>query len=238
MLTYHPGSTLVHALDPRTKLFLQACCALPIILASPVILPGITLGVIGITALARLNLTETIYSYRFVAIVLLVAPVLEGLTMHPPWFSLTDAIPPALASYRVALLILISAAYIHTTAPRDSRAAIQRTIPGKPGQFLGVGVMIIFHIFPRLITAITQRRAAMQARLSQSRPLHRQIELLTANILTLVFQQSTQYSNALQTRCVAWNPTLPPLQFDTTDIIAVLAGIAIVTATIATQVQL
>ncbi len=238
MLTYHPGTSLAHALDPRTKLFLQLCCAVPIILVSPLILPALTLGVIAIVTTAHLNLSETIYSYRFVAIVLLLAPVLEGLTIQPPWFSLTEAFPPAIASYRVALLILISTVYIHTTAPRDSRAAIQRTIPGKPGQFLGVGVMIIFHIFPRIITAITQLRAAMQARLSQSRPVTRQIELLTTNTLILLFQQSNQYSNALQTRCFAWNPTLPALKFDKIDLIAILAGLLVVMATITTQLQI
>lgn len=235
MLTYHPDTSLVHTLDPRTKLFLQACCAFPIILASPTTLPAITLGVITITTIARLDLTETIYSYRYVAIVLLIAPVLEGLTIQPPWFSIPEAIPPALASYRVSLLILISAVYIHSTAPRDSRAAIQRTIPGKPGQFLAVGAMIIFHIFPRILTAITQRRAAMHARLSQTRPITRQIELFTTNILILTFQQSDQYSKALQSRCFAWNPTLPPLRFDRTDILVILLGILIVTTTLLTS---
>lgn len=201
-------------------------------------LPAITLGVIAITAIARLDLYETLYSYRFVGLVLLIAPLLEGITIQSPWFSITEAIPPALASYRVSLLILLSAVYIHTTAPRDSRAAIQRTIPGKPGQLLGVGVMIIFHIFPRLLTVISQRRAAMRMRLSQTRPLTRQIELLTTNILILIFHQSDQYSKALQSRCFAWNPTLPPLRFDRTDILVILIGIVIVTLTLATQLQI
>lgn len=232
MLTYRPGNSIAHNLDPRTKLFLQACFALPVIYAAPPTLALITIGVLAMLSLSRLSLFRTIYTYRYVGLLLLLAPVLEGLTLNPPWISLTPMLPPALASYRVALLILISAIYIHTTSPQDSRAAVQQLIPGKPGQFLGAGVMIIFHVFPQLLSSIKQRRQAMETRLSDTRPLHRQIELLTTNVLTLLFHQSDQYSTALRTRCFAWNPTLPHLEFNRIDATAMIIGVLIVILTL------
>ena len=86
-----------------------------------------------------------------------------------PWFVAADAVPPALASYRILLVLFVSTSYVRTTPVRDSRAAIQRTVPGQFGRFLGVGVALVFRVLPVLQRDIARIRNAQRGRLGARR---------------------------------------------------------------------
>lgn len=218
MLTYEPDETLAHRLDPRSKLALQMGFALTALAhTSPPALVVLTAVTTGILAAARVPLFRTLYAYRIPIVVLTAGPLVAMVTLGSPWIEPSEGVGPALASYRVLLILLVSAAYVRSTPIRDSRAAIQRTIPGKPGQLLGIGVALVFRFLPVIQADLRTIREAMAARLGDQRsPLER---ATTIGLLGLAraFTRADRLSLALQARCFSWNPTLPPLAFTRVD---------------------
>lgn len=224
MLSYEPGASPWHRLDPRSKLAVQiGFAAVAFAYTTPRGLTVLTALALGLLATAYLSPVYVLYRFRYFLPFLVVAPVLEAATLGSPWFVPADAVDTVLASYRVLLILLVSAAYVHTTPARESRAAIQRTVPGKPGQFLGMGVGLVFRFLPVLRDDLLRAREAMHARLGDQRPLTERMELLTVIGIQRTFDRADRLSTALQARCLAWNPTLPALSLSRADWI-VLCG--------------
>ena len=180
--------------------------------------------------LAATPVVESLRSYRAFLPFLVAAPVVEGLTLGAPWFLVDDAIDPALASYRVVLLLLISTAYIRTTPVRESRAAIQRLLPGRVGVLFGAGVGLVLRFLPLLRRDLATIRRAMAARLGDQRPVRERIRLVGVTGLQRVFLRSDRQALALRARCFSWNPTLPRLAFARRDYPALAASL-LLTAT-------
>ena len=228
MLTYEPGSTVVHRLDPRSKLAVQFGFAIAAVAHTTptglVVLSAVTLGFLWA---ARVSAVRALRAFRFALSLLVLAPLLEGLTLGAPWFSLAHATPTALASYRVVLILFVSAVYVRTTPVRDSRAAIQHTVPGRAGQFLGIGIASIFRFLPLLRRDLSRIRSAMAARLGEERPVRERMQLVAVAGLNRAFRRSDRFSLALRARCFAWNPTLPALQFRRADWVALTLAVAL-----------
>ena len=233
MLTYEPDDSLAHRLDPRTKLLLQiafvvAAFAHP----TPDRLAALTVLAIGCLAGARVDLRRALWSVRYAVPFLVAGPLLAALTIGSPWFVPADAFQPALASYRVLLVLLVSAAYVRSTPVRASRAAIQRTVPGRPGAFLGIGVALVFRFLPLLRRDILAVRAAMAVRLAENRPVTDRIRLLVVAALGRAFGRADRLSLALRARCFAWNPTLPELRFTRLDAPVLLLSVGLLMSAI------
>ncbi|WP_254761570.1 energy-coupling factor transporter transmembrane component T family protein [Natrinema marinum] len=232
MLTYEPGESLAHRLDPRSKLAVQMGFAATA-LAHPT--PRALLAFSGLTAVAlaaaRLSLRRTLVAYRFALLLLVLAPLLAGVTLGAPWFDRSAAVASGLASYRVLLILLVSAAYVRSTPVRDSRAAIQRTIPGKPGQLLGVGVGLVFRFLPVLYGDLRTIREAMAARLGTERGAVDRAGTIAVLGVMRAFERADRLSLALRARCFAWNPTLPPLSFSWLDYPVLVLAVALALST-------
>lgn len=228
MLKFQPGNTIVHKLDPRSKLAFQGGFAIAAFAhTTPQGLLALTAVTIGVVSASRLSPLGIILDLRYALPVLVAAPLLEGLTVGWPYFSLTEASFPALASYRVLLILFVSAAYVHSTPVRDSRTAIQKVIPGKPGQFLGIGVAIVFRFLPLLMADLKRARDAVRARLGENRPLHYQMRIIATTGLRRAFSRSDALTLALKARCFSWNPTLPNLIFGPKDVPVLLFALGL-----------
>jgi biotin transport system permease protein len=232
MLTYTPGGSLAHRLDPRTKLLLQiAFVATAFAHTTPRGLAVLTVVTAGLLALARVSVRTTLWEFRYALPLLVAGPLVSGATLGAPWFVVSEAVETALASYRVVLALLVSAIYVRTTSPRESRAAIQHTVPGKPGQFLGMGVALVFRFLPVLQSDLRRIREAMAARLGDERPVRERMQFVATAGLNRAFRRADTLALALQARCLAWNPTLPELQFSRLDAPAIaLAAVLAVSA--------
>ncbi|SEH16029.1 biotin transport system permease protein [Natronorubrum sediminis] len=226
MLTYDPDDTFAHRLDPRSKLAVQIGFAATA-LAHTSLRALLALSVVTaiILLVARVPVLEALSAYRFALVFLVLAPLIAGLTLGSPWFDLADANDSARASYRVLLILLVSAAYIRSTPVRASRAAIQRTIPGKPGQILGIGVSLVFRFLPVIRGDLRTIRDAMAARLGGQRRVVDRASTLGILGLTWAFDRADRLALAMQARCFAWNPTLPPLSFSRTDYVALAVAV-------------
>lgn len=219
MLTFEPGETLAHRLDPRSKLAVQlGFAAAAFAHTTPRGLAVLSLLTAVVMVGSATSPIVAVRELRLVLVLLVAAPVIEGLRLGPPWFAVDAAIGPTLAGYRVLLVLFVSAAYVRTTPVRDSRAAIQRHVPGRAGQFLGVGVAAVFRFVPVLVADMLRTRDAMDARLGGTRPLHERLRIVATGGLSRAFNRADRYALALRARCFAWNPTLPALSYGWRDV--------------------
>ncbi|ELY56490.1 cobalt transporter [Natronococcus amylolyticus DSM 10524] len=226
MLTYEPGETVVHDLDPRSKLAVQiGFAATALAHTAPRALLGLSVVTAVVLALARVPVVRTLYAYRFALVILALGPLVAAATLGPPWIDLEAGLATALASYRVLLILLVSAAYVRTTPVRESRAAIQRTVPGKPGQLLGIGVALVFRFLPVVQSDLRTIRDASAARLGTERSARERATTIGLLGLSRTFDRADRLSLALRARCFSWNPTLPALAFARRD--APTLGVAV-----------
>ncbi|THE65289.1 energy-coupling factor transporter transmembrane protein EcfT [Salinadaptatus halalkaliphilus] len=229
MLTYEPGTTLAHRLDPRSKLAFQIGFAATALAHTTLpALGALTVVTALVLAVARVPPLRTLYAYRFALVLLAVAPLVAAATFGTPWIDVSDGVTSAQASYRVLLILLVSAAYVRTTPVRASRAAIQRTIPGKPGQVLAIGVALVFRFLPVLRADLRTIREAIAARLGTERDAIERTTTIATLSLSRAFDRADRLTLAMQARCFSWNPTLPALSLSRRDL--PVFGVAIVLA--------
>jgi biotin transport system permease protein len=221
VLSYEPGDSLAHRLDPRAKLAVQVGFALAAFAHTTPRGLAILTGLAGVVLAAAsaspiVALAEARYALPF----LIAGPAIAALTVGPPWIALSQAVAPALASYRVLIVLVVSVAYVRTTRVRDSRAAVQSLVPGRPGRFLAVGVALVFRFLPVLLADLSRTRAAMRARLGSERGLVDRMTIVTSAGVRRAFGRADRLGVALRARCFAWNPTLPHLRFARRDFVA------------------
>ncbi|MCH7662124.1 MAG: energy-coupling factor transporter transmembrane protein EcfT [Euryarchaeota archaeon] len=226
MLSYTPDSSLAHRLDPRTKLAVQIGFITAAFAHTTVEgLALLTLLALTILASARLSPFSALYAYRFALPFLAIGPLIEGITLSG--FDPERTFETLLASYRVLLILLVSATYVRSTPVRESRAAIQWTIPGKVGAFLGMGTAFVFRLLPLLVADLKRAREATAARLASERAVHDRMALLAVTGVDRALNRADSFSLALRARCFAWNPTLPQLAFSWMDLFGMVFAVGL-----------
>jgi len=231
MLTHAPDETLAHSLDPRSKLALQFGLAIAAF-ARPTVPRLVGLTVLGLACLAAagLSVRRTLRAYRPVLVVLALGPLLAAVTLGPPWLQLAPALGSLRAVFRVVPVLFVGAAYVHSTPVRDTRAAVQWAVPGRPGRLLGVGVGLTFRTLPVVREDVRRVREALAVRLGTGRPVQDRASRIAVLAVRRSLDRADRLSVALRARCLAWNPTLPRLGFARRDY-AVLALAAALAAT-------
>lgn len=238
MLSYAPGETLAHRLDPRSKLCFQAGFAVAVLASGSVAWLAGMYVLAGVVLLAaRLSPVGVVRSYRVVLAVLAVAPVLAGLTLGPPWFRVEPALTSLFAVSRVPPVLAVSAVYVRTTPVRGTRAAIQRLVPGRPGRLLGVGMALVFRFFPVVVADGKRVRDAVRSRAGDRASLRRRVRVVSVHTLHRAFDRADTLAFALRARCFAWNPTLPRLSFSRWDGPVLVAGVALALSPTAPHVR-
>jgi biotin transport system permease protein len=227
-LAYEPARTIAHRLDPRSKLAVQLGFATAAFAhTTSTGLAVLTVLCWSILWLARTSPWRALSEYRFVLVLLTVPVFLEALVIGPPWISLAAARTPALASYRVLLVLFVSAAYLRTTPIRDSEAAIRWALPGRLGRVLGTGTALVVRFMPVLRADLGAMRRAMTARLGDQRPVTDRIRLLALGGVARTTERADRLALAMSARCFAWNPTLPALSFSPPDYATLALAVAL-----------
>ena len=228
MVQYRPADTLAHRFDPRAKLLVQAAFAVAVFLRSD---PAWLLGFAALAglalAIARCSPLAVLWRFRFPLALLALAPVVASLSFRPPGLTPAAAVEPTLAGSRVVLVLFVSAAYTRTTALRESRAAIQRLVPGRTGVLLGVGVELTIRLLPVLERDFRRLRDAEAARLGDRRSTVARIRTLGVGGVERALARADRLAVALRARCFAWNPTLPALSFARRDVPLLLLAAAL-----------
>ncbi|WP_435072848.1 energy-coupling factor transporter transmembrane component T family protein [Halorubrum sp. HHNYT27] len=233
-LSYIPGDSLAHRLDPRSKLLVQVgFAAAAYAYTTPRGLAALTLLAVGCLRLAGGGARD-VWTYRFALPVLALAPLVAGATLGAPWFRPDRAATTGLASYRVVLILVVAAGYVRSTPVRESRAALQHTVPGRAGQFLGAGVALVFRFLPLLRRDLLTTRAAIHARGGDALPVREQMRLVAVAGINRAFERADRLGTAMNARCFAWNPTLPRLALGRADGVALALGSGLLAAALAT----
>jgi len=230
-LAYEPGDTVVHGLDARAKLavhlgFSVAAFAGP----SPRWLAALAAFAGAALALARVSPVRVVRAYWFVFAILASGPAVAALSTTPPWVAPARAVEPTLSVSRVALVFFVGAAYVRTTPVRETRAAIQRHVPGRAGQLLGVGTALTFRFVPLLRRDLRATLEAVRARLGDRRSVVERARLVGSGGLDRAVTRAERLSLALRARCFAWNPTPPDMRFRRRDYLALALGLALAVA--------
>ncbi len=212
MLSYRPGTTLAHRLDPRVKLAFQtAFVAVTALTRDPfwigvlTILAGLAVGISGLT------IQDTLWAFRVPVLLVAVGPLVAGVTVGPPWFETTPAARSAQSGYLIILTLLLTGAYLRSTPVREMRAAVQWLLPGRLGRLLGVGLGLVARMLPLIRKDLRRIRAAQTARLGETQPWSKQAAQVGITGLKRTFDRADRLADGLQARCFAWNPTLPTL---------------------------
>jgi biotin transport system permease protein len=236
MLSYTPGDSLAHRLDPRTKLLAQAAfAAAAFVYTTPLGLAAFTVVAVAFLAAGRLSPVRAIRGY-LPALPFLAAGPLVSVVEIRLWAVGVDpasAVGPLLASYRVLLVLAVSAVYLHTTPVRESRAAIQRLVPGRPGRLLGVGVALVFRFLPLLRSDLRRIRNASAVRLGGEQGLRARMEVVASAGIRRALGRADRLALALRARCFAWNPTLPELRFERADAAGLFVAAGLVAVAVA-----
>lgn len=233
---YVPGTSPGHRLDARSKLFVQiAFAAAAYAHTTPRGLAILSVIAVGCVWAAGGTVREVAWGYRWAAPVLLVAPVVAGATLGTPWFRVERALSTGLASYRVAIILLVAGAYVRTTPVRESRAAIQRLIPGRIGRILGIGISLVFRFLPLFRRDLASAREALHSRGGDARPLRDRMRIVAVAGLNRAFERADRLALALNARCLAWNPTLPRSRFGRLDVVAIILAGCLVLAVVLPQ---
>lgn len=228
-LAYRPGDSFAHRLDPRSKLAFQVAFAVAAFAhTTPRGLAVLAAVALAVLRAADVSARETLSEYRFVFPFLVAGPLLAALTLGEPWIRPGEGVESALASFRVVLVLLVSAAYLRTTPVRDSRAAVQRLVPGRAGRLLGTGVGFVFRFLPVLQADLRRVRDASAARLGDRRGVVARMRTVAVAGLSRAFSRADGFALALRARCFAWNPTLPRLSFSPADAPVLAASLALV----------
>jgi len=228
MLTYRPGATVAHRLDARSKLacqfgFAVAAFADP----TPRRLAALALLAALVLAAGRLSPLTVARSYRFALLILLLSPLSALVAVTPPYVDVSRVTEPLLAISRVVLVLAVAAVYVRTTPVRETRAVIQRYVPGRTGQALGVGVGLTFRFLPVLRRDLLSVREAIQARGGETRSLVDRAKRIAVVGLARALSRSDRLSLALRARCFAWNPTPPEMSFGRLDYPVLLLGLVL-----------
>lgn len=228
MLTYVPGDTVAHRLDPRSKLLFQAGFGIAAFShRDPVWLAGATLVGVGVLGVARLSPLAVLRRLWFVLVFLVAAPLIAGVTVAPVGFDIASAARSALSVGRLVPILFVSAAYVRTTPARDTRATVQRAVPGRPGQLLGVGVGLTVRFFPVLLHDLRSARSAVEARAGDRLSTVERARRVAVVGLSRAVERADRLSVALRARCFAYNPTLPKLRFSGPDYPILLTGVVL-----------
>jgi biotin transport system permease protein len=102
-------------------------------------------------------------------------------------------------------------------------------VPGRAGQFLGVGVGLVFRFLPVIQEDLSRIRDAQAARLGTNRSVRDRMRLVATTGINRALGRADRLALALRARCFAWNPTLPPLSFTRLDLpaLALAAGLCL-----------
>lgn len=229
MITYEADETVVHRLDPRSKLLLQVGFALAVVTHSTTVelIPYTAFALLS-CYLAGVSIRRVLWSFRAILLILAAAPVFASLTWGSPWIIPERALRSLIAGYAIVLVLFVSAAYVRTTPIRDTRAAIQRHLPGRAGQLLGVGISLVFRLFPVMLRDVQRIDLALAARSGTGLTRRQRIRLITVGSIRKAFGRADTLSLALKARCFSWNPTLPALSFSRVDYPVVLLAVLFV----------
>ena len=216
---YHPGNSVLHRLDVRTKLV----CLVMVSLAPLGAAPGSLAILTGLLVVAawhiRLPLPSISLEIKYVTLLLLAVFAARALTTPGSiiWqFSILTVtreglLTGGLVCWRVAVVIAAGLDFVATTRPQEIKAAVAwflKPIPGVPEKKVATMFSLIVRFIPLILNQARETAAAQRARCVESRknPLRRMIKFAVP-MIRRTFETADRLAIAMEARCYNENRT-------------------------------
>ncbi len=217
---FYPGNSLLHKLDPRSKIILLvAFIVLVFCTSNYVALSLVAASVAGIALLSKVPISMYFKSLKMIVVIVLITSALNLFygTGEPLWqwgvikITLAGINNAVFVAVRIISLILISSALTFTTSPNDLTDAIERLL--KPLTVFKVKVheiammmTIALRFVPLLLEETDKIMAAQKARGAdmESGNLAQRIKALIPVLIPLfvsAFRRAYDLAVAMECRC-------------------------------------
>ncbi len=226
---FQAGTSFLHQMDPRCKIVCLALISLSTLQALTIVLLLLTLLFAVLVLDVDLPGKTIFFELRYFGFFLLVVFMSNCLTQPgTPIFSLKGisitlegVVEGLLASWRLALIILMGLLFSVSTRPKDIRTAVEHLlapIPFVPEKRIAVMMGLIVRFIPVILSTTQEISDAQRARAIDQRknPIVRMSRLVLP-VMRRTIDRSQRLADAMESRCFDENRPSPPLKMVRTD---------------------
>ena len=228
---FNPGQSLLHRLDPRTKLAIMLGISVVSVWGGFPFLLILSITFVVLFWAANLKLFRLIHEIRYFLFFLLVVFIVRAVSLDSLWMphvSLPAATEGFIVCWRLFLVVFMGILLMATTPIAHIRAALVwylTPVPGVNEKMLGTMIGLLVRFLPVILFQASEISDAQRARGIEQRknPLVRLMKF-SIPLFRRVFFCADELSIALQARCYSEHRTLPDLSFGRCDGWAMGAG--------------
>ncbi|MCP3889836.1 MAG: energy-coupling factor transporter transmembrane protein EcfT [Desulfobulbaceae bacterium] len=226
---FRSGTSILHRLDPRFKIIFLALLSLSTLNAGCASLLVLTLLFSLLVVDIRLPLSKISFELRYFGVFLFIVFITRCLTEPGiPVFSFKAIIVTqqgvmegGLASWRLALVILMSLLLSVSTRPKEIRTAVEilfKPIPFLPEKRIAVMIGLIVRFIPVILHLTREMSEAQRARAIEQRksPIYRASHLVLP-VMRRIVGRADHLASAMEARCFDENRPTPPLKMGVAD---------------------
>ena len=237
-VNYHSGSSLLHRIDVRFKIFLLILVSLSILDAGLLHLAVLICVLCALLATLGYSIQSICATLRYVFLLLALVIAVRAVTMPGEaliqihWISVSrqGAMAGALIAGRMLLVILLGLTLVATTRPTEMKAAVEwflKPLPGIPRARIGTMLGLVLRLIPLLIVQAGETMDAQRSRGVENRknPVYR-LTWFAIPFLRRSFAAVDRLSMAMEARCYTDERTGHPLAAARRDWYVLAAGLA------------
>lgn len=247
IFAYRSGETLLHRLDPRTKLMVLFLANGLFIGSGYAVLAAISLAVAFTLHHLGISLPSLLYRTRVFLVFLLFiflsrAVFIPGSTVFE--FGLlrfsSEGISSGLAyCWKLAVILYAGIVFIASTTATQIRLSLEwflKPFPFVPERRVGVMIGLLVRFLPLMVEKAADISDAQKARGVEKRknPVYRLVSF-SLPFMRSVFRTADELVIAMEARCYSEHRTNPPLRFGKRDVYVLAAAAAILIGALAIQ---
>ena len=233
--SFYPGSSLVHQLDARFKIFFVIVLSFICLNTSFQGLAALSTLITAFIFSIRLPLTHVIKELRYFLLLIVLVFVARTLSSDGApdvnfrifTISVNGLRSGLLICWRLAFIVFCGLAFISTTRSSQIKGAVQwylKPIPFIPEKKIGTMMSLIMRFVPVILDQAKETLEAQKARGIENRknPFYRLVKL-GIPLIRRTFEQADDLVLALEARCYSDSRTNPPLRSHKRDWLSLLA---------------
>jgi len=223
------GTSILHRLDPRVKIIFLALISLSTLNAGSVGLLALSLLFAVLAVDIRLPVSKIAFELRYFGVFIFFVFITRCLTepgdpfLTFKFITVTEQglAEGSLASWRLALVIVMGLLLSVSTRPKEIRTAVEilfGPIPFLPEKRIAVMIGLIVRFIPVILHLTREMSEAQRARAIEQRnnPIYRASHLVLP-VMRRIVDRADRLANAMEARCFDENRPTPPLKMGLAD---------------------
>lgn len=229
---FHPGQSLLHRLDPRTKQALILGLSVVSVWGGVSFLSIVSITLAVLFWSAHFKLFQLFREIRYFLFFLLFVFIVRAVTLDEDWMptvSTAAAAEGLLVCWRLLVVVLMGILLMATTRIAHIRAALvwfMKPVPFVDEKMMATMVGLVVRFLPVIFAQASEISDAQRARGIEGRknPFVRLVKF-SIPLFRRVFWGADELSVAMQARCYCEDRTLPELSFGRWDGLAMGSGV-------------